>query len=179
MAEDTSAFRFLSRRPIDCTSAVLNRFVDIVLEAGEVPLANLKRGVPMAEMLFFAIDEDRNAIGVGAVRYSNSGYHRYLFEQAGVPEMYNPHSVESCWLAVRPEFRGKGVWNGLRKSRLDFLGNRPCHSIRRVENKLTGGHQEWTMAGQEFYSETSPDKLKLLVYNHDPVFDPVKKLNYS
>lgn len=179
MAKNASVIRFLSRRPIDCSFAVLNSFVDIALAAGEVPLANLKRGVPMAEMLFFAIDEEKKPIGVGAIRYSNSAYHKHLFEKAGVPEMYNPQSVESCWIAVKPEYRGKGIWKGLRKSRLDFLGNRPCHSIRRVENKLTGGHQEWTLAGQEFYSKTSPHKLKLLVYNHDPVFDANKRLNYS
>ncbi|WP_284223886.1 hypothetical protein, partial [Brevundimonas denitrificans] len=76
------------RRPIDCSPNQLRAFTRIVMEGGEVPLANLQRGIPMAEVLFFT-GIGNILMGVGAFRFAQAGYHRYLFAQAGVPEMYN------------------------------------------------------------------------------------------
>ncbi|WP_169542860.1 hypothetical protein [Sneathiella aquimaris] len=175
---EVKKIRTLCVRPVNAPEKALDAFAKIVLASGEVPLANLKRGLPMSEMLFLTIDETSHILGVGAVRFAQEAYHRHLFERAGAIEMYNPYSVESCWVAVRPEFRGMGVWGNNRKARLAFLGNRPCHSIRRADNKLTGGNREWDQAGDDFYATTSKDKLRLLVYNHEPVFDPKKRLQY-
>ncbi len=132
----------------------------------------------MAEMLFFTQTEDKVIVGVGAVRYANAAYHKHLFQQAGVPEMYNPHSIESCWIAVRPDYRRQGVWNNNRECRMQYLGNRPCHSVRRVDNKKIVGDPEYRQAGSNFYAKTSEDELRLMVSNHDPVYNPSKRLRY-
>lgn len=173
-------FRTLAKRPIDCEQQYLNIFIHMVDQNHEVPLANLVRGVPMAEMLFFTVNEERLVVGVSAIRFQNRVYHKHLFGQAGVPQMYNPYSVESCWLSVRKRYRGKGVWKSNRQARLDYLGDRPCHVVRRVGNKnLDMSKSIYSQAGSEFYSNTSDDKLMLLTYNHDPVCDPNKRLKYN
>lgn len=179
MEQQANTFKTIVRRPIDCSRDQMNSFARIVLQSKEVPLENLKRGLPSAEMLFFTTTVQGEIAGVSAIRFQNKNYHRHLFEQAGVLHMYNPHSVESCWLSVRPEFRGKGVWKSNRQARLDYLGSRPCHVIRRVENAyLVVKKSIYQQAGDNFYSQTSDDKLMLLVYNHDPVFDANKRLRY-
>ncbi len=173
-------FETLAKRPIDCEPQYLNIFINMVDKSHEVPLANLVRGVPMAEMLFFTVSEKRLIVGVSAIRFQNQVYHKHLFFQAGVPEMYNAYSVESCWLSVRKRYRGKGVWKSNRQARLDYLGDRPCHVVRRADNKnLDMSKSIYRQAGSDFYSDTSDDKLMLLTYNHAPVCDPEKRLKYA
>lgn len=181
MSEETMEIRTRRLRPIDCSAAFINQFVKIVLEGGEVPIGNLRRGIPMAEMLFFT-GLPGKLMGVSAIRYANEFYHKHLFEQAGVPEMYNPYSVEVCWLCVLPEFRGKGVWSNNKRARLAYLDNRPYHAIHRAENELISDPIKQTVynqAGSDFYSKTSNDKLRLFVNNHDPVWDNSKRLQYA
>lgn len=172
-------FETISRRPVNSTARQLAAFISIVHESGEVPIENLKRGVAMAEMLFFTVTEKNAIAGVSAIRFQNRVYHKHLFEKAGVPEMFNPHSVESCWLSIRPDYRGNGVWKRNRQARLDYLGNRPCHVVRRADNKFLDNKKSiYWQAGHDFYSDTSDDKLMLLVYNHDEDLDKNKRLKY-
>ena len=165
-------------RPIDCPKSSMDIFFDMHRQNGEVTLANLRRGVPGVELLFFCGTED-TVMGVGAIRFANKAYHRHLFERAGVPGMFNPWSVEACWLYVRPEHRRKGVWRNIQQTRMNYLRDRPCHTVRRVENRFAAGNNEYEEAGEPFYSDTSTDKLRLLVYNHDPVLDKSKRLVYA
>lgn len=166
-------------RPVDYTKETITQIIDMVMMGGEVPRNNLERGVPAAEMLFVTTTAENLVIGFGAIRFANTNYHKHLFKAAGVPQMYNPYSVESCWAYVKPEYRGRGVWQNNRAAKLKHLGNRPCHSIRRIGNKLPADNNEFSQAGKNFYSETSSDEIRLLVYNHDPVFDPEKGLIYG
>jgi len=168
------------RRPIDCAPKLLQNFIDIVLIGGEVPVANLRRGVPSADMLFFAVLE-KQIIGVSCLRYPNANFHKHLFEKAGVPEMYNPLSLEACWLCVKPEYRGVGAWSSIFKARTEYTEGRPTHALHRADNKLVSDpvkNMGYSQAGIDFYADTSDDKLCLIVKNHDPVFDPSKKMKY-
>ena len=179
MAKPKIEFKSIMRRPIDCTQKVLEEFGRVVLINGEVPIANLKRGIPRADMLFFVVTEGK-AIGVSCVRYQNRGYHKHMFEQAGVPEMYNPHSLEWCWLSVLPEYQSKGAWSAMQKMRQDYMAERPGHAIVRLENeRITGddiyGFQQ---AGEPFLAPKTEHMIRLGVSNHDPIFDPNKKITY-
>jgi len=170
-------------RPIDCPPELLNAFINMVEKGGEVPRANLVRGVPMAEMLFFTIDDDKQLMGVSALRRPNAAYHRHLFEKAGIPEMYNPLSLEVCWLYVDPAFRGKNVWKHNSGTRLRYLGNRPAHAIHRVRNNklndFSNSKTVYELVGQEFTPEMSETPVRLIVINHDKIFDPQKRLYYG
>ncbi|MBL4907693.1 MAG: hypothetical protein JKX94_09610 [Sneathiella sp.] len=180
MNEKIKGLRTIALRPIDCSPNHIKQFINIILDGGEVPIENLKRGIPTAEMLFFTGTPGK-LMGVSAVRYPNAKYSKHLFEHAGVPQMYNPLSVEVCWLCVLPEYRGKGVWGNNRKVRLDYLGNRPYHAIHRVENEEVGEpikSLNYNQAGSDFHSDLSDDKLRLIVHNHDPVLDKSKRLQY-
>ncbi|MCG8493284.1 MAG: hypothetical protein MI743_16810 [Sneathiellales bacterium] len=168
-------------RPIDCPASSLKIFMDMVLAGGEVPKINLQRGIPMAEMLFFTGIPGK-IMGVGAVRFANSGHHKLLFEKAGVPQMYNPDSVEICWAYVDPEYRGTGVMSSAREARLAYLRNRPVHAVHRAGNDLVkplispgGFHQ----AGSDFMDSEDKNLIRLVVRNHDPVYDPEKGLVYG
>ncbi len=181
MSEGTKDIRTKWLRPIDCSPAFINQFVETVMQGGEVPIGNLRRGIPMAEMLFFT-GIPGSLMGVSAIRHINEDYHKHLFERAGVPEMYNPLSVEVCWLSVLSEYRGRGVWNNNQAARLTYLGNRPYHAIHRVDNNLISNPMRKTVyvqAGSDFYSQTSDDKLRLFVNNHDPVWDKTKRIQYA
>ena len=169
----------IAKRPIDCESKLINRFINIVAKGGEVPRANLLRGVPAAERLFFTVTGDGDIAGVGAIRFQNANYHRHLFEQAGAPHMYNPDSSEFCWVYVKPEFRGQGAGQSNLSARFEYIGNRPCHCIRRIDNKLVHDDRDWVQAGVNFNSATSTDDLKLLVRNHDEIYDENKGLIYG
>lgn len=180
MEKEIKGLRTIFRRPIDCTPKQLNQFAELVMAGGEVPIENLKRGIPTSEILFFSGIPGK-LMGVSAARFANVTYHKHLFERAGVPEMYNPFSVEICWLYVLPEFRGKGVWSHNRKMRMEYLGNRPYHAIHRIMNEKISEpvkSKGYDQAGQDFFSDTSKDKLRLIVNNHDPVLDKSKRLQY-
>lgn len=135
MAKKPPKLTTIAARPVDCTPDMINTFFKMVLAGGEVPVENLQRGVPMAERLFFT-GAGNTIMGVSAIRFSQQAYHRNLFKQAGVPEMFNPDSIEVVWLYVDPKYRGYGVWKNSRDFRLEFMGNRPSHAIHRVENDL-------------------------------------------
>ncbi len=180
MSSGNEKLRTLFVRPIDCHPKHISLFAKIVLAGGEVPIENLRRGIPSAEMLFFS-GISGITMGVNAVRFANSAYHKHLFERAGVPKMYNPHSVESCWLSVLTEHQGKGVWKDMIETRQNYLGNRPSHAVRRADNQKVNDPDrlgEYTQVGEEFYTDTSDDKLILLVNNHDPILDKSKRLQY-
>lgn len=177
MPEQLKGLKTIAARPIDCTSKMLNRFVDLVMQGGEVPRENLIRGVPMSEMLFFTGTNEK-IVGVCALRHANANYHKHLFVKAGVPQMYNRYSVEACWTFVLPEYRGMGLWQMGLQARFDYLGNRPCHTVRRADNKFVAKNGEYVQVGRNFYADTSKDELRLLVYNHDPVLDLSKRLRY-
>lgn len=180
MSDQKIEIKSVMRRPIDCTPKILEAFGKTVLANGEVPIANLKRGIPRADMLFFCVVEG-NIIGVSCVRYQNRGYHKHLFEQAGAPEMYNPHSLEWCWLSVLPAYQSKGAWSAMQKMRQDYMRDRPGHAIVRLENdRITGddiyGFQQ---VGEPFKIEKEEHLIRLGASNHDPVFDPAKRLHYK
>ncbi len=172
--------RTVMARPVDCTPDSFKIFINLVMAGGEVPLINLQRGVPMADMLFFT-GTAGNVMGVGAVRYANTNYHRQLFTMAGVPEMYNPDSVEVCWLYVKPEARGTGVWKNARAARLRYLGERPSHGVHRTKNDLVSPlitPSGYDQAGKDFMNNTGDHTIRLVVRNHDPVYNPSKRMCY-
>lgn len=179
MTEEKLNFRAIMRRPIDCSPEMLNAFAKVVLKNGEVPIENLKRGIPTAEMLFFST-LGRTLVGVSCIRYQRAEFHKHLFEKAGVPEMYNPYSVELCWLSVLPEYQGKGAWSSIYNIRRKYMVDRAGHGITRVANERVadvsryGYHQ----VGEPFIPDTSDDLIRLVATNHDPVYDPSKKLRY-
>ncbi|MBE7636257.1 hypothetical protein GUA87_05335 [Sneathiella sp. P13V-1] len=170
-------------RPIDCPPGLMRAFIAMVAKGGEVPIENLQRGVPMADMLLFTINDDKKLMGVSALRHPNSNYHKHLFELAGVPEMYNPDSLEACWLYIDPDYRGLNVWKNNSMKRMEYLGNRPVHGIMRVENKLLrkplDNHKAFAQVGDTFTPEMSDYEVILAAANHDPVYDPTKRLYYG
>lgn len=182
MAKDEPEINTIAVRPIDCTPFMLETFVKMVMAGEEVPLRNLQRGVPMAERLFFTGDGN-NIMGVGAIRHSQMAHHKNLFIQAGVPDMFNPDSVEACWFYVYPEYRDRGVWKNARDFRLEFMGKRPSHGIFRAENELISPRVEkksdYVQAGEPFDSPNADHKIKLVVRNHDAVYDPTRKFYYG
>jgi len=181
VSDHKSQVHTIMRRPIDCSPKLLEAFKDTVLVGDEVPVANLNRGVPAAEMLFFALI-DKQIIGVSCLRYPNANFHRHLFEKAGAAVMYNPHSLESCWLCVLPKYRGFGAWSSMYKTRTKYTANRPTHALHRKDNTLVANplvKMGYVQAGKDFYTDNIDNKLCLMVKNHDPVFDPNKKMRYS
>lgn len=168
----------MARRPIDCPPRILKGFIDTVMLSGEVPRANLTRGVPMAEMLFFAA-QGKSVVGVTAVRSAQKAYHKYVFAQAGIPEMFNPDAVEAVWLSVDPKFRKMGVWNHLKVIRDDYLGNRPSFGVRRLANKPIDLKSDLRPVGKPFKASDKDHLVTVVVRNHDPVYDPGKRLYYG
>jgi hypothetical protein len=182
MADKKSKIFTIAARPIDCTKFMLKTFYAMVMAGGEVLPGNLQHGIPTAERLFFT-GEGETIMGVGAIRHSQTAYHKNLFDQAGVPEMFNPDSIEICWLYVDPKYRDLGIWKNARDFRLDFMGSRPSHGIHRVENDLISPRvdkkTDYVQAGKPFDSPNADHKIKLIVRNHDPVYDPSKKFYYG
>jgi hypothetical protein len=168
----------MARRPIDCPPKMLVGFGKTVLLSGEVPIENLQRGVPMAEMLFFA-GAGKTIMGVTAVRYVQKIYHKHVFEQAGIPEMFNPDAVEAVWLSVNPEYRGMGIWNKLKVIRDAYVGDRPSFGVRRLANKPIDLKSDLRPVGTPFKASDKDHLVTIVARNHDPVYDPKKKLYYG
>lgn len=180
MTEKEHTLQTFIRRPQDCSKKMKSLFIQIATAGGEADAYRVKNSLAYTEALFF-IGIGTNIIGVSALLRPRLDYLKHLFENAGVPQMCNPYSVESCWLSVLQEHRGKGIWRHARAAKLEYMGNRPFHSVRRVDNTNVSNLQkenEYTVAGTEFYSHISKDKLRLMVANHDPVYDPKKTLVY-
>lgn len=168
--------------PVDCTKKMIDAFIRMALAGGEVPIKNLEFGVPRADRLFFTL-VDKKLAAVGALRRAQTIYHKHLFERAGVPEMYNPDSLETCWLFVSPAFRGsKGIWPAVQQAQLDYLGNRPSHGIYRAENNLLSPNIDKTgylQIGRDFETPQSNFVVRLVARNHDPLYNPKKRLVYG
>jgi hypothetical protein len=168
----------VSRRPIDCSPIMLQEFTRLVIRSGEVPLDNLIRGLPMAEMLFFAGIKNK-VLGVKAVRFTQKIYHKHLFEMADIPQMYNPDAVEVCWLSVDPEYRQRGVWKNLRKLRQNYIGNRPTFGVVRHANEVITDSTDADRVGKTFRSLDDKHWITLIARNHDPVYNPKKGFRYG
>ena len=97
--------------------------------------------------------------------------------------MCNPDSVEACWIYVAPEHRGKGVYQNQMEYRMKYLKNRPAHSLQRGSNKAifaaTGSKDIVRQVGQEFTLPKEDHKIRLMVQNHDLVYDPDKQFWYG
>jgi len=170
----------LIRRPQDCSVSLKEVFIKIVTAGGEMDKARIRYSFPYTDALIFT-GSGNTVMGVGALLHPKQSFHRHLFEMAGKPEMYNPHSIESCWISVLPEYRGKGVWTHNRRAKLAHLGNLPHHSIRRIKNKNVVNpdkETQYEQVGHSFVSHIGPHELLLLAANHDPVFDPEKRIYY-
>lgn len=168
----------VSKRPIDCSPYMLKQFVRLVMMSGEVPRVNVERGILMAEMLFFAGIENK-VLGVKAVRYTQKAYHKYLFKQAGIPQMFNPDAVEVCWLSVDPEYRKLGVWKHLRTLRQKYVGSRPTFGVVRHENEVITDSTDADRVGKPFRSVDDKNWITLIARNHDTIYDPEKKFIYA
>jgi hypothetical protein len=172
----------LALHPTDCSTKMINEFAKMVLTGGEVPKKNLQLGIPRADRLFFTL-VDKKLVGVSALRHAQIIYHKHLFERAGISEMYNPDSLESCWLFIDPDYRGhKGIWPEVQQAQVNYLGNRPSHGIYRVENDLLKPNVDkigYRPVGKDFQTPQSDFVIRLVVRNHDPVYNPRKRLIYS
>ncbi len=164
-----------------CRSHLIKAYINLVATHGDVPRENLSPGILMSEQLFFTHDDGR-IVGVCALRHSNEGYHKYLFEGASVPQMYNPDSIETCWLCIHPDYRDKGVWKELRINQLGYLGDRPSHGVIRADNEYVNKSihkSEHLPVGIDFTTPKIDHKLRLIVRNHDPVYDSEKQFIYA
>jgi GNAT superfamily N-acetyltransferase len=170
-------------RPIDCSPKLLRALSKLLLTHTDVQEAHLRQGFAGVERVTVAIADQKALVGTACLKYQNSKYHKYLFKQAGVPQMYNPDSLESAWLCVHPEYRRLGIWNKMHVLRKTYLGNRPYHSTHRVENnqvvERTKQRGDYRQAGKHFQSINGDHMLRLVVANHDDVYDPSKGLVYG
>ncbi len=170
-------------RPIDCSPNLLSAFRGLLLSHTDVKDEHLRQGFAGVEQLAIAIADQKKVVGTACLKYQNRQYHKYLFEQAGVPKMYNPDSLESAWVCVHPDFRGLGIWNKMHDLRSNYLGNRPYHATHRVNNSSVAERTErrdgYKQAGKDFSSVTSDHMLRLVVANHDDIYDPSKGLIYG
>ncbi|WP_025896978.1 hypothetical protein [Sneathiella glossodoripedis] len=170
-------------RPIDCSAQLIDAYKTLLLAHTSVKDSHFRQGLAGVEQFVIAVADNAKLVGTACLKYQSRKYQQYLFKQAGVPEMYNPDSIESAWVCVHPDFRGMGIWNKMHEIRSSYLGNRPYHATHRVENhpvsKRTERRDGYRQAGKDFNSVTSEYKLRLVVANHDLVYDPVKKLIYG
>lgn len=177
MAEHPENLNTVLKRPIDFSKQLMDIFFEMMEENGEIPIDDLLAGVPGAEMFFFC-GTPSTVMGVNVLRYANAKTHRQLFEKAGVLHMYNPYSVQSCWLHVRPQYRGRGVARQLKGMRNGYLQDRPCHEIARADRVLAAADGDFSQAGHNFTLSDDGPELRLLVHNHDQVLDTSKRLVY-
>ncbi len=170
-------------RPIDCSPNLLRAFRGLLLSHTDLKEEYLRQGFAGVEQLAIAIADQTKVVGTACLKYQNRRYHKYLFEQAGVPKMYNPDSLESAWVCVHPDFRRLGIWNKMHKLRKTYLGDRPYHSTHRVENssvvERTKQRGDYSQAGAHFKSNFGDYLLRLVVANHDDIYDPSKGLIYG
>ncbi len=168
------------RRPQDCSKALLDRFTKIVLSGGEMNERMVRGGIPYAEVLLLSTIDEK-LVGVSALKFPRESYLKHLYQSAGTPQMYNPFSIEECWISVLPQYRRQGVWHNNRITRAKYLTNRPYHSVRRVSNpniKALSKETCYEQAGKDFYSDILDETVKLMVANHDKIYDPKKQFLY-
>ena len=67
--------RTLLKRPIDCSSALIEIFVELLETSSEVPRDNLVQAFPGIEVLFL-VGMENTTMGVSALRYDNANTHR-------------------------------------------------------------------------------------------------------
>jgi len=180
MAETLNNLRTIVRRSQECSDGMQEAFIRLVAAGGEADEERVRLGLPYTEALIFTAIGN-TIVGVSALFCPRQSYIKHLFEKAGEPQMFNPHSLESCWVSVSAKHRGKGIWQHNIAAKRKFMGNRPHHEVRRVENKNVSNlkkEKTYIHVGNDFYSPISKDKLRLMAANHDPVFDPKKTFVY-
>ncbi len=168
------------RRPQDCSKDIIERFVEIVLSGSEMNEKMVRGSIPYAEVILLTA-KDGQLVGVSALKFPRQSYLKHLYQEAGVPEMYNPFSIEACWLSVLPQHRGQGVWQNNQSARVEYLTNRPYHSVRRVNNpniKALSKDPHYEQAGEDFYSDILSETVRLMVANHDKEFNSKKRFLY-
>lgn len=170
-------------KPIDCSTRLLDAIQELLLSHTTIREPHFYQGLLGVERFVVAVYDKKTLAATACLKFQHKEYHRYLFAKAGVPQMYNPDSLESAWVCVDPSFRALGIWNKMHNMRADYMGNRPFHATHRVNNDVVAKRSErrddYVQAGHDFKSVTSDHMLRLLVANHAPVYNPEIRIIYG
>ncbi|MEH6475631.1 MAG: hypothetical protein V7727_08060 [Sneathiella sp.] len=180
MSNNLNNLKTIVRRPQDCSDRMKEEFIRLVAEGGEAEENRVRLSLPYTEALIIT-GVGNIMYGVSALLRPRQNYIKHLFECAGEPQIANLHSLESCWVSVSKPHRGKGVWRHNSAAKHAFMGNRPYHEVRRVENRNVSNLEKektFTHVGKDFHSPISKDQLRLMAVNHDPIFNPKKTFVY-
>lgn len=123
----------VSKSPDRCSADELRKFLDLVLEGGEVTPDGLEERIRNAEKLIFSIDGDY-LIGIAAVKNPDQLYKQNLFQKARIGTNFEPYLYELGWIFVLPSSRGAGVPHTLVEAALAVSGNKGIFATTREDN---------------------------------------------
>ncbi|MGY4508196.1 hypothetical protein [Bradyrhizobium sp. USDA 3650] len=89
----------------ECSRHQLDRFRQMVLEAGEVQAAGFDNRMARAEILVF-LRVGGEIVGVGALKRPGREYSRGVFKNAGAKKLADEFGLELGWVVVEKAHRG-------------------------------------------------------------------------
>ncbi len=159
----------ISKSPEQCSTDELRKFIELVLEGGEVTPHGLEARIRKAEKLIFSIESDC-LIGVAAVKKPDQPYKQTLFQKARASTNFEQYLFELGWIFVLPSARGAGVSHTLVEAALAASGNKGIFATTRVDNipmkKVLISHG-FLPHGETYPSKSGGNRIALLL-RHPP-----------
>lgn len=123
----------VSKSPDKCSTDELRKFLDLVLEGGEVTPVGLEARIRKAEKLIFSIEGDC-LIGIAAVKKPDQSHKQTLFQKARARTNSEQFLFELGWIFVLPSSRGAGVSHTLVEAALVASDNKGIFATTREDN---------------------------------------------
>jgi GNAT superfamily N-acetyltransferase len=111
----------------------ISRFVELVLEGGEVPERPLRTNVPKAKCLVMLFEEEQ-LVGVAALKNPQDSYRARLSTNSGASVSAAAFPYELGYIFVTPAARGNGYGEHLVASTLMAAGSHGIFATSRADN---------------------------------------------
>mgnify|MGYP000029125630 FL=1 len=155
------SMRTIVKEPNQCSEIEIEKFIQLVVEGGEVSTVGLRNRIKKAKNLIF-IEQDSQCVAIGAVKVPNLEYKNKVFMKAGVTQ-FTKFMHELGWIYVTEAARGKGHGRNLVFSALRCIPG-ACFATTREDNESMHklfNEFKFSKAGKPYKSQSGDHQLVL------------------
>lgn len=116
-------FEYTVKTPIECDTAILKTFYDLVALGGKVSLNGLADRIKRCEFLAFCIDNN-HIIGISAIKNPSENYKNNIITKHNIKRNSKELTFEIGYSFTRQGYRKKGISTKLKKKLLDNMINK-------------------------------------------------------
>jgi len=163
------------KSPAACKPQELENFKALLLLSELEGEAGLPERIAKAEWLAFQYNDDKQLIGIAALKRPVAGYQHGVFKKAGLLELVEAYPLEFGWVVVLNEYHGKGVGAALLRRLVEKAGPLGIFALARSSDKNMIQHltrQGFTASGEPYSRRSHRYKYQVFLRAAPPSSPP-------